>query len=62
MKVRIDTDLCSGCGLCSSSVPDVFDMGDDNFAVVKVAVVPAALEGAVKDAAADCPSEAIVIE
>ena len=62
MKVRIDVDLCSGCGLCASSVEEVFEMGDDGIAIVKMEVIQAALEKAVKEAAADCPSEAIIIE
>jgi ferredoxin len=61
MKVRIDPELCTGCGLCSDSVPDIFKMGDDLAEVIK-ADVPANQEKAVKEAAEDCPAEAIIIE
>jgi ferredoxin len=61
MKVRIDPDLCTGCGLCSDSVPDVFKMGDD-IAEVIVAEVPSNLESAVQEAVDDCPAEAIIAE
>ncbi len=61
MKVRIDADLCTGCGLCTDSVPDVFKMGDDVAQVIK-ADVPANLEKAVKEATEDCPAEAIIVE
>ena len=61
MKVKIDADLCTGCGLCTDSVPDVFKMGDDVAQVLKAAV-PANLEKAVKEAAEDCPAEAIIVE
>ena len=61
MKVRIDPDLCTGCGLCSDSVPDVFKMGDDIAEVIS-AEVPGNLEGAVQEAVDDCPAEAIIIE
>jgi ferredoxin len=60
MKVKIDADLCTGCGLCTDSVPDVFKMGDDVAQVLK-ADVPANLEKAVKEAAEDCPAEAIIV-
>jgi len=61
MKVKIDNDLCTACGLCVDSVPDVFKMGDD-VAEVIVDTVASNLEGDVKDAADDCPVEAIVLE
>ena len=61
MKVSIDADLCTGCGACTDDVPDVFEMGDE-IAQVKQAEVPANLEAAVKQAAEDCPAEAIIVE
>jgi ferredoxin len=61
MKVSIDADLCTGCGLCTDSVPDVFTLGDD-VAEVSKPDVPANLEEAVKEAAEDCPVEAILVE
>jgi ferredoxin len=61
MKVRIDADLCTACGLCTDDAPEVFTMGDD-VAEVVLADVPAGQEDAVKDAADSCPSEAIIVE
>ena len=61
MTVKIDPDLCTGCGLCSDSVPDVFVMGDD-VAEVTSPDVPANLDDAVKEATEDCPAEAIIVE
>ena len=61
MTVKIDADLCTACGLCVDSVPDVFEMGDD-VAQVKTSEVSADLQSAVKEAADDCPVEAIIVE
>jgi ferredoxin len=61
MKVKIDPDLCTACGLCTDSVPQVFKMGKDVAEVINPAV-PANLEKAVRDAASDCPAEAIIVE
>lgn len=61
MKVSIDAELCTGCGACADDVPDMFEMGDE-IAEVKQADVPADLEGAVSQAAEDCPAEAIIVE
>ena len=61
MKVRIEADLCTACGLCTDDAPEVFTMGDD-VAEVTQADVPADQEDAVKDAVDSCPSEAIILE
>ncbi|MBC8181259.1 ferredoxin [candidate division KSB1 bacterium] len=62
MKATVDPDLCTGCELCVDECPDVFEMNDDDLAVVKVDVVPADAEESAQEAADDCPSEAITIE
>ncbi len=60
MKVKIDADLCTACELCTTSVPEVFQMGDE-VAEVAVDEVPADKEDAVKEAVEDCPVDAIII-
>ena len=35
--ITVDVSLCTGCGLCASTYPELFDMGDDNLAHVKAA-------------------------
>jgi ferredoxin len=60
MKVAIDKDLCTACGLCVDSVPEVFKMGADVAEVISASVAPAN-EKAVNDAATDCPVEAIKV-
>ncbi|MDI9596573.1 MAG: ferredoxin [Atribacterota bacterium] len=61
MKATVDKDLCTGCGLCESTCPEVFELQDD-VAVVKVDTVPADAEESCKQAAEDCPVEAISCE
>ena len=60
MKVTVDKDLCVGCGLCCDTCGEVFEM-QENVAVSKAADVPAGSEDCAKQAAADCPVEAIKI-
>ncbi len=63
MKVIVDKDTCTGCGLCVDECPDVFEMDDDEgVAVVKVTEVPSDLEDSARDAADGCPVEAISVE
>jgi len=60
MTVKIE-DTCTACGLCSDACPDVFELGDE-LAEVKVDEVPAEFEDAVREAADECPVEAIIVE
>jgi ferredoxin len=60
MKVLIE-DICTACGLCCDTCPEVFEMGPDR-AQVKAEDVPAEYEDAVQQAADECPVEAIVVE
>lgn len=61
MKAFVDPDLCTGCGLCVDSCPAVFEMND---AIAKVCVeeVPEEATQACREAADNCPVEAIRIE
>jgi ferredoxin len=62
MKVKVDEDLCLGCGICEGLAPDVFSLANEPFAEVLVDVVPAEMEDDVRQAAEECPEEAITIE
>jgi ferredoxin len=61
MKAKINKDDCIGCGLCPETSPEVFKMDGDK-AIVIVDIVPGYAEKSCRDAATDCPSNAISIE
>ena len=61
MKVRIDEEMCSGDEICVEMCPELFEMKDD-VAVVKMESVPDELKDKCREAADECPSEAIIIE
>ncbi len=61
MKVVVDPNICMGCGICESTAPQVFQLNDDNVAIVLVDVVPPDLEADVRQAVDDCPEQAISI-
>ncbi len=60
MKVTVDKDTCTGCGLCVDTCPEVFDM-DDAVAIVKVTEVPENSVATCREAADNCPVECIII-
>jgi len=58
-KVTVDEALCMGCGVCASVCPGLFEMNDDNKAIVKGDFC----EGQdLKDVASQCPVDAIKVE
>ena len=62
MKAKVNPETCASCGVCVDVCPDVFEMNDQNIAVVKINPIPPHLEDKVREAAQGCPPEAIIVE
>ena len=61
MKATVDETTCTGCGLCTETCPDVFELSGD-VAVVKAAPVPPESEDQCRTAMEECPVDAILVE
>lgn len=62
MKASVDKDTCISCGLCVDVCPRVFSMEEeDGKAVAKDMEVPPDIQTSCRDAAQQCPVEAIRI-
>jgi ferredoxin len=61
MKVTVDEETCIGCEVCVDTCPEVFEMVDDK-ARVKINEVPKDVVKSCREAAENCPVEAIQIE
>lgn len=60
MKASVTED-CIACGLCVDTCPEVFEMGDQ-YAEVIVDEVPEDAEETCRQAADECPAEAILLD
>ncbi len=62
MKATVDEELCLGCGVCVDVCPEVFEMNERDKAQAKVDPVPPESEATCRQAAEQCPVEAIKVE
>lgn len=61
-KVKLDKNLCVGCGMCAQQNPKYFEFGDDGLSeVIKEEIEDGDLES-VQESVELCPTEAISIE
>jgi len=61
MKVKVDHDFCTGCGICESDCPAVFVI-EEGLAFVTCDAVPADQEENCRTAHENCPVEAIELD
>ena len=62
MRVIVDHDRCEGNAVCLGIAPDIFDLDDEDYAVVKTDQVPPDQEAAAEQAILECPRAALVRE
>ena len=61
MRVVVDLELCEGNAVCSNVAPEVFVVGEDDLARVKLEEVPEALRAKVETAVRRCPRQALAL-
>jgi ferredoxin len=61
LKAAVDAAKCCGYTICNQMCPEVFELDEDGFAVVSLAVVPPELAPRARSAANSCPEGAIVL-
>ena len=63
MIVIIDEELCTGCGLCEETCPDIFKLNDDKDVAELIKTdYDEHDEECIQEAIESCPSEAITTE
>jgi len=59
MRVIVDHDRCEGNAICVGVAPDVFELDDQDYAVIKLDPIPSDQEKLVEQAIAECPRAAL---
>ncbi len=64
MKVKVDHEICIGCGMCESTYPDIFVCKDEDDGKASCLAVELSKEHeeSARDAVDMCPVGAIAIE
>lgn len=60
VRVIVDRDRCEGNAVCLGIAPDIFDLDDEDYAVVKLDPIPADQEQLAEQAIAECPRAALL--
>jgi ferredoxin len=60
MRVEVDHDRCEGNAVCVGIAPDIFDLDDEDYAVVKTDPVPDGQEDLAEQSIAECPRAALI--
>jgi len=62
MRIRIDTEACTGHGRCYALAPELFDADDDGYGQVVQGEFGPDQEGPARKAVLSCPERAVSIE
>jgi ferredoxin len=62
VRVIVDRDRCEGNAVCLGIAPDIFDLDDEDYAVVKTDPISSDQEDLAEQAIAECPRAALLRE
>ena len=60
MRVEVDHDRCEGNAVCVGIAPDLFDLDDEDYAVIKADPIPEGQEDLAEQSIAECPRAALI--
>ena len=61
VEIKVDQDLCIGCGMCINMCPNVFMYNEESLSTVKSDLAEFNLQS-VEEAREICPVDAITVE
>ena len=60
MRVEVDHDRCEGNAVCVGIAPDLFDLDDEDYAVIKADPITEGQEDLAEQSIAECPRAALI--
>ncbi|MGH3962245.1 MAG: ferredoxin [Pseudonocardiaceae bacterium] len=61
MRVEVDPNICEGHGQCNAVAPEVYDLDDDGYCLIRNPEVEPDLEHHAEEGALACPVRAITV-
>jgi ferredoxin len=62
MKIVVDFDLCEANAVCMKVAPEVFEVDENDYLIIKQENPPESLRAKVEEAVRRCPRQAIKLE
>lgn len=62
MKIVVDFDLCEANAVCMKVAPEIFEVDENDFLIIKDENPPESLRAKVEEAVRRCPRQAIKLE
>ncbi|MGH4014258.1 MAG: ferredoxin [Pseudonocardiaceae bacterium] len=61
MRVEVDPNICEGHGQCNATAPEVYDLDEGGYCLIRTPEVPPHLESLAEEGAQACPVYAITV-
>lgn len=61
MRINVDTDRCTGHGVCESIAADIFEVNDDGLVHLLVDSPAEHRRAEIEQAVAECPTQALSV-
>jgi ferredoxin len=62
MRIQVDTDRCTGHGICESLAGDIFEVGNDGMVHLLIDGIAEDRRAVLASAVAECPTQALSLE
>jgi ferredoxin len=61
VRVEVNPNICEGHGQCNAIAPEIYDLDDGGYCLIRTPEVPPGLEPQAEEGALACPVQAITV-